>query len=146
MDPVVVITMISSGLALVDQFRDLVLRFRRERVEQVSVTARQSPAGDSIEIDDHGARRSVQANDLKLDQWDEPRCRALERRVKINWDLYNELFAQNVGLAPDETARVTIRAGRVKDELCEDFHEMVGIYERVLGTGLPDHYQLYEVC
>jgi hypothetical protein len=30
--------------------------------------------------------------------------------------------------------------------LCTDFHEMVTIYERALGTGLPDHYQLYEVC
>jgi hypothetical protein len=64
----------------------------------------------------------------------------------VNWKLFNELFAQNVGLAPDETARMNVRMDRTKEELCDDFRQMVGIYERVLGTSLPDHYQLYEVC
>ncbi len=147
MDPLGVITTMSLGLNLVDQFRDLVLRFRKQPVTPVSETARQSAQGDSIEIAYRGqVHEEVPAAKLKLDEWDNPRYRALERRIRVNWELFNELFAQNVALAPEDTARLNVRMERAKDELCEDFREMVGMYERVLGTGLPDHYQLFEVC
>jgi hypothetical protein len=81
-----------------------------------------------------------------MDQWDETRYKALSSRVEVNWPLYNEMFARNVALPPDETARMNVRMEQVRKELCNDFREMVSIYERVLGEGLPDHYQLYETC
>lgn len=147
MDPLGVITTISLGLTLVDQFRELALRFEKRRVTPVAATARQSESGDALQIAERGhVYQEIAASDLKLDEWDEPRYRALERRVRVNWDYFNELFAQNVGLAPEETARLNIRIERTEDELCEDFREMVGIYERALQIRLPDHYQLYEVC
>ena len=33
-----------------------------------------------------------------------------------------------------------------RKDLCEDFREMVKIYERALDTELGDHYALYDVC
>jgi hypothetical protein len=145
MDPVTVLTIISVGLKLVDQFRDLALRFMGKKAKPPSSTAEQ--AADTIQVTRNGkVVQQVKSTDIKMDQWDEPRYRALERRVRTNWDLFNELFAQMPELAADEKARIKIRMERIKGELCEDFQEMVRIYERVLGTGLPDHYQLYEVC
>lgn len=145
MDPITIITTISVGLKLVDQFRDLALRFMGRKVQPPSGTTDQ--AGDSIQVR-HSGRvvQEVKSTDIKMDQWDDARYRALERRVRTNWDLFNELFAQMPELAADEKSRIKIRMERIKDELCEDFREMVRIYERVLNTSLPDHYQLYEVC
>jgi len=104
-------------------------------------------SGDGIQIVVGGGEpQQIATADVRLDQWDEPRYRALERRVRINWDLFNELYAQNVAQPPDVEARLNVRMKRVKDELCQDFHEMVGIYEQATGVILPDHYKLYEVC
>jgi hypothetical protein len=83
---------------------------------------------------------------MHMDEWDDVRYQALYSRIKVNWPLYNQLFAQNVALSPDETARMNVRMEQVKSDLCRDFREMVGLYERVLQTHLPDHYELYETC
>ena len=48
--------------------------------------------------------------------------------------------------APEEKARVKVNMKRLKEELCSDFREMVKLYESALGTRLPDHYSLFEVC
>ena len=145
MDPITIITTISVGLKLVDQFRDLALRFMGKKVQPPSATAEQ--AANSIQVTRAGkVVQQVKSTEIKMDQWDNARYRALERRIRTNWDLFNELFAQMPELASDEKARIKIRMERIKEELCEDFREMVRIYERVLNTSLPDHYQLYEVC
>jgi hypothetical protein len=83
---------------------------------------------------------------MHLSEWDEKRYRALERRVRSNWTSFNDLFAELPELATDERARIKLRMGRMEEELCTDFREMVRIYESTLGVGLPDHYSLYEVC
>jgi hypothetical protein len=145
MDPITIINTISVGLKLVDQFRDLALRFMGKKIQPPSRMAEQ--AGNSIQISDSGkVVQRVKSTQIKMDQWDDKRYRALERRLRTNWDLFNELFAQMPELASDERARIKIRMERIKEELCEDFREMVRIYQRALGTQLPDHYQLYEVC
>jgi len=145
MDPATIITTIGLGLKLVDQFRDLAIKFMGKRLDPPSGIAEQ--ATDKIQIRYGGTiQKEVKSTDMKMDQWDDIRYKALERRVKSNWDLFHELFSQLPELSVDEKSRIKIRMDRIKGELCEDFREMVRIYERTLSTSLPDHYQLYEVC
>ncbi len=143
-DPITVITTISVGLKLVDAFRELALRFMKKTPTPPSATVDQS--GNGLEIKQYGNVQKISAQQLDLNQWDEARYRALERRVKTNWDLFYELYAEEAGLGPEERSRVNVRMKRIKEELCTDFKEMVRIYEGALGTSLPDHYSLYEVC
>lgn len=145
LDPITILTTISVGLKLVDQFRDVALRFLGKTPHPPSGVAEQ--AGNALQIRYQGQiTQQVQATQLNLNEWDETRYRALERRIKTNWDIFYELFSEEPGLSVDERARIKVKLGRIKAELCADFREMVRIYERALGTSLPDHYSLYEVC
>jgi hypothetical protein len=56
------------------------------------------------------------------------------------------LFGQLPELSVDERARIKGRMETTKNELCEDFRELVKLYERAIGSSLPDHYMLHEVC
>jgi len=144
-DPVTIITTIGLGLKLIDQFRDLAIRFMGKKLEPPSETADQTT--NKIEFRHAGkVFREVKVSQMKMDQWDDVRYKALERRIKSNWDLFHELFSQLPELSVDEKSRIKLRMDRIKSELCEDFRQMVCIYERALGTRLPDHYQLFEVC
>jgi hypothetical protein len=145
MDPETVITTISLGLKLVDQFRELVLRFFGRPAPAPSATAEQS--GNAIEIKSHGqVYQRVESSQLKMDSFDEVRYRALEQRVRMSWSLFHELFAQLPLLPTDEQVRIKLRMERIKEELCQDFRGMVRMYEELMGVSLPDHYSLYEVC
>ncbi len=144
-DPITIITTISAGLKLVDQFRDLALRFVGQSPHAPGTHAEQS--GDAIQVTTNGhVAQVVDANALHLDQWDDVRYRALETRTRLSWSVFNELYSQTPILGPAEAARVKVTMENTKRDLCGDFREMVRIYERTLGTSLPDHYQLYEVC
>jgi hypothetical protein len=145
MDPVSIITMISSGLKLVDQFRELALRFRGQQPTPPSGRAEQ--VGSALEVYHGGqAFQRIEAKQLHLDQWDSVRYEALSERIRTQWGIYNDLFSREAGASIQEGARVRADMRRVQEELCRDFKEIVRLYERALGTGLPDHYQLYEVC
>jgi len=144
MDPITIMTTISVGLKLVDSFREIALRFMKKSFQPPSSSVNQ--AGNSLEINHHGSVKTVTAQSLNLSEWDDTRYRALERRVKTNYDQFYELYAEEPGLGPEEKARVKGNMKRLKEELCNDFREMVSLYERALGTGLPDHYSLFEVC
>ena len=144
-DAVTVINAISLGLKLVDQFREMVIRFRGDKPHAPSASVDQE--GDALQIKEHGqVVQQVDATQIRMGDVDEVRLRALERRIKVNWELFNELFSQEPLLAVEERARIKIRMDRMKDDLCEDFREMVRMYEQILNIGLPDHYSLYEVC
>ena len=145
LEPITVLTSISLGLKLIDQFRDLALRFMEKRVDPPSGIAEQ--AEDKIRIKYDGeVVDEVKADELNMTEWDDVRYQTLRRRTQINWQLFNELDAELPLLATDEKIRIRLRMERIKDELCEDFSEMVQIYEQTLGVGLPDHYTLYETC
>jgi len=145
MDPLTLISTIGMGLKLVDQFRDLAIRFMGNKLEPPSATAEQKTK--AIQIKHEGKIvQEVKSSELQMDKWDDVRYKALERRVKANWELFHELFSQLPELSTDEKARINLRLERIKGELCEDFREMVRLYEQTLGTRLPDHYSLYEVC
>ena len=144
-DPVTVMTTISMGLKLADQFRDLALRFLNKEPKPPGATAEQS--GNTFQIS-HGGEvtQEISADEMDLSQWDSVRVRALEKRIRINWELFYELFAEEPLLAVDERARIKARMSRIQEELCDDFRDMVRVYEQALNTSLPDHYSLYEVC
>ena len=144
-DPMTAITTISAGLKLVDQFRELALRFMGSAPKAPPARAEQS--GDVIEIKHNGqVTEEVKAEALRLDHWDDVRYRALETRTRLSWTLFNELDTQLPLLAGLQLAQVKLQMENTKQALCVDFWEMVGIYERALGVGLPDHYKLFEVC
>jgi hypothetical protein len=144
-DPLTIMMIIGAGLKLVDQFRDLAIKFKGNKPTPPSGIAEQTK--DEIQIR-YGGKvvKEVKASELKMDQWDDARYKALQRRIKFNWDLFNEWFSQLPELSADEQSRIKLRMDRIKGELCDDFREMVGIYQRTLNTDLPDHYKLYEVC
>jgi hypothetical protein len=144
-DPVTVMTTISLGLKLVDQFRNLALHFLNIEPHPPSATAEQ--AGNTFQIRYGGeVAQQISAGETNLSEWDDVRMRALQKRVHINWELFSELYSEEPLFAVDEHARIKTRMSRIRDELCEDFRAMVRIYEDTLGTSLPDHYSLYEVC
>lgn len=145
MDPLTVITLISAGLKLVDQFRELAIRLKGQAPHPPSARAEQ--AGNQLEIREHGQITStVKAERLQMDQWDSVRYEALQKRIRKSWDIFNDLFASEAGAGAQEGARIRADLKAVQETLCRDFREMVGLYERTLGTSLPDHYQLFEVC
>jgi len=144
-DPVSIITLISSGLKLVDQFRELAIRLKGQNPLPPSGKAEQ--VGTALEVR-HGAQmdQRIEASQLHMDQWDGVRYEALSKRIRTQWGIYNDLFADEAGAGIQERARVRADLRNIQGELCRDFKEMVQLYERALGTSLPDHYQLYEVC
>jgi hypothetical protein len=144
-DRVTVMTTISVGLKLIDQFGDLAKRFVDQRPQPPAERVEQ--AGNTMELRHNGKvveRRA--AEELNLIAWDEVRYRALERRAWVNWQYFNELSTQLPLLAPDEQGRIRMRMENTKSELCTDLRAMAEIYERTLRMSLPDHYRLHDVC
>jgi hypothetical protein len=144
-DPLSVITTISVGLKLIDQFGDLAKRFMDQPHQPPTETVEQ--AGNTMELRDNGSvveRRA--AEELNLNAWDEVRYRALERRALVNWQYFNELSTQLPMLTPEEQGRIRMRMENTKSELCTDLRAMAEIYERTLRMSLPDHYRLHDVC
>ena len=144
-DRVTVMTTISVGLKLIDQFGDLAKRFVDQRPQPPAERVEQ--AGNTMELRHNGKvveRRA--AEELNLNAWDEVRYRALERRASINLQYFNELSTQLPMLTPEEQGRIRMRMENTKSELCTDLSAMAQIYERTLGMSLPDHYRLQDVC
>src|SRR3989304_7718868 len=129
-----IITAAGVGLKLVDQFRDLVLRWRGSKAEPPSAVVVQRPGSLDIEYK-HKAQppQKIAANQVKLDGGEETRYRALDSRVHSNWKYFNDLYAQLPLLSADESVRIKLRMEKSKEELCTDFREMVRIYERFPG-------------
>jgi hypothetical protein len=144
-DPITVMTTISAGLKLIDQFDDLAKRFMdqppqppAERVEQ---------AGNTMELRHNGkVLQRTAAEELNLNAWDEVRYRALERRALVNWQYFNELSTQLPMLTSEEQDRIRMRMENTKSELCTDLRAIAQIYERTLRMSLPEHYRLHDVC
>ncbi len=145
MDPISIITLISSGLKLVDQFRELAIRVRGQNPSPPSARAEQ--VGTALEIQSGGqVAQRIEADHLHMNEWDALRYSALNKRIRTQWGIYNDLFSNEAGASMQEGARIRAEMRRIQEELCTDFKEMVKLYERALGAHLPDHYQLYEVC
>ena len=145
MDPLTVLTLISAGLKLVDQFREMVIRWRGQAPTPPGGRAEQS--GTALEVRRGGQlTERIEAAQVRMDQWDQQRFDALSKRIRTNWGIFNDLFAAEAGSPAQEGARIRADMRQIQETLCQDFREMVKLYERALNTSLPDHYQLFEVC
>lgn len=145
MDPLAIVATIGAGLKLVDQFRDMVLRFRTGSASTPSGVARQQD--DTIVIKESGhVVGTVTAATLKLDEWDSVRYDAINKRVSANWKMYYSIEGDLPTKSGLQKAQDKIELENLQKELCKDFREMIRLYERAMGVSLPDHYSLYEVC
>lgn len=122
MDPVSIITLISSGLKLVDQFRELAIRFKGQNPTPPSGNAEQ--VGTALEVR-HGAQldQRIEANQLHMDQWDMVRYDALSKRIRTQWGIYNDLFLNEAGASLQEGSRVRADMRNIQGELCRDFRK-----------------------
>ena len=144
MDPMTVLTIIGTGLGLVDKFYDLAKKIKGEVTGPHSVQI--LPVQDKLLIQDHGHTQEITANELRLGEYDQVRHDTLWQRVKINWQRYNGLDVQRALAAADEKVRLEVQMDQLRGDLCPDFRELVRMYEKILNRGLPDHYSLYDVC
>jgi TATA-box binding protein (TBP) (component of TFIID and TFIIIB) len=145
MDAPTIMTIIGSGLKLVDQFREMVLKRDNKSVNQPSNKVEQ--AGATLQVSKNGnVYQTIEAKSINMNNWDKPKYEALNKRIETNWHIYNDLFANEAGSSVMEGAKIREQMRKVKEELCRDFKEMIKLYQTALGVTLPDHYQLYEVC
>ena len=118
LDPTSIITPISTGLKLVDQFREFAIRVRGQAPSPPSGKAEQ--VGTALEVRQGGqVAGQIDAKQLNLNQWNVVRYEALSQRIRTNWDILNDLFSNEAGASAQEGARI-------KADM--------------------RHYQLYEVC
>lgn len=144
MDPVSALTLIGSGLALVDQFYELVKKFRGEPVYKHSVTVQKE--GKKLIINDRGHEQEIGAEELRLSELDQLRHDTLKKRIDVNWKKFNALDSARALAAADEKVRLELQMEAITAELCPDLKKLVKIYEEVLNRSLPDHYTLFDVC
>jgi hypothetical protein len=145
MDPVSVMTAISSSLGLVDKFVNLIKKLKPTQTQDSRLEAKKEDEALVIRRDGKVVRR-VATHELQLNEWDSARFTALDKRVKSHWQQFNGLYGQLPNLAVDEQVRVKQRMEEMRQELCQDFREMVSISEKVLGVSLEDHYSLETIC
>ena len=144
MDPMALLTLIGSGLGLVDKFYDLAMKVEGQTPGQHSVTV--DTSDDKLVITDHGHAQEISADELELSAFDQARHDALKKRIDILWAQYNAIDVARASAAPDEKARLKVQMVALEGELCPDFRRVVRMYEMVLRRSLPDHYTLYEIC
>ncbi len=144
MDAVAMLTLIGSGLTMVDEFYDAEMRAKGAKAgdHSVQVNAR----GQTLIVSDHGYEQEIAASRLQLAEFDRLRHDALLARLRSNWGKYNELDVERSSATESRKADIGRELASLRDELCPDFRELVRIYESVLQRSLPDHYTLYEVC
>jgi hypothetical protein len=144
MDPLSILTLIGTGLGLVDKFYDLNKKILGENPGDHRVSV--EPQQNKLVIIDNSYRQEVNADDLNLNNFDQIRHDALRETIRINWETFNGLYVERARASADEKVRLKIRMDDLKSELCPDFKELVRMYEEVIGISLPDHYTLYRVC
>ena len=145
MDPLSLISTISTCLNIIDKFVGISERLSKKPEKPHSVEARQ--VNDKLEIlRDGKIAEEIKANQLKLNHWDQIRFDTLKKKVDRNWRKYNT-FDERLTIAPiSEKANLEIEMDDLRKDLCCDFREMIKIFEVTLGLPLSDHYTLYSVC
>lgn len=140
------IQVIGSGLNKIDEFRELTFKAFNKPHRTPSVKATQVGIS-TLQIEERGiVRETITEQNLKLNEWDDVRYKALEKRTKAHWKRYNELYAEIPNQKPTKRIQAQHEMEAIKSDLCRDFREMIEIYERTLGVYLDDHYKLYEIC
>ena len=166
MEPITLITTISAGLKLIEQFRETALRFMGRTGSEPSVTVEAKteasavlpaaglptePTPDArpnkIEIRRNGQiAEEVRAGDLRMGQWDQQRYETLKLVIDLRFEQFNELEKEYVLASGLQKTQVRQQMEMVKSELCPKFREMLDLYEKTLGVPLGDHFALQSVC
>jgi len=144
MDPMSALTLIGTGLGLVDRFYDLAKKWKGEPAGEHSVNV--DAEADKLVVRAHGQVQEVSADELQMSAFDQVRHDTLMERITIYWTRYNAIDVERAAAAGDEKARLGVQMDRLRDELCPDFRQLVKMYETILRVSLPDHYTLYDVC
>jgi len=144
MDPMYALTLIATGLGLVDKFYDVAKKWQGEEAGEHSVTVDREQ--DRIIIRDHTHVQEIGAQELELSAFDQQRHDALRRRIDTLWTQYNAIDVARASAAADEAARLAAQMEALRGQLCPDFRSMVRIYEAALQRSLPDHYTLHDIC
>lgn len=145
MDPITVLSAITSCLKIIDKFVGITEKLSKKPEKSHSVNAQQ--IDDKLEILQNGLiAEEIYANQLRLNHWDEIRFHTLKRKVDFTWKQFNAIDEQLPISSVDERARLEVKMDELKKELCRDFREMIKIFEATLGIRLSDHYTLYSVC
>ena len=99
------ITPTSTGLKLVDQFRELAITVRGQAPSPPSGKADQ--VGTALEVHRAGqVTERIDPKQLKLNEWDAVRYEALSKRIRTNWDILNDLFSNEAGASAQDGARI----------------------------------------
>jgi hypothetical protein len=141
-----VIRAATGALSLIDQFHVLVLRLIGRGGKRAPTVAMPGE-GDTLEIW-HGETivEIVTPAQVDLDSWDNTRFCALSHRIRSNWEIMNNLWAQEPLMGPEERARASARLSGVRNDLCFDVEEALRMCERALDTRLPEHKNIAEIC
>lgn len=136
----------AGGLALIDQFHALVVRLMGRGGHKPPTVATPGE-GDSLYIW-HGETivEIVSPDQVNLDAWDSTRYCALTRRIKNNWDTYNNLWAEMPTQGEVDRARCKTQMSNTQDDLCFELDQMLTMCQNTLGTKLPEHELMREVC
>jgi hypothetical protein len=115
------LTLIGSGLTMVDEFYDSATSSAGQH--SVRVAAR----GGGLVVADHGYEQEILAASLRLADFDRLRHDTLYARIKTNWAEYNSLDLKRSKASPRERRTIASQMSGLRDELCPDFRELVSI-------------------
>lgn len=145
MDPVSILTAISTTLGIVDTFTDIIKKSRGEDISEHSVQTQKD--GEYLKILHNGhVSENIHMSKFNISAWDDKRYKTLEKKIDTHWSIFNDIDSELPAASVDEKARLKQRLESVKKDLCKDFRELIKLHEGTLGVPLGDHYSLYDVC
>jgi hypothetical protein len=140
-----IVQTIGSNLNLISEFAEKTLKILDKTATTPMVQFEQ--VDTTLQIVESGVvREKVAEDELKLNEWDEPHYKALRKRIKSNWDMYNTIYGDLPIRPIDEKVRLTQVLNQIKEELCSDFRGMMRLFNRIVSINLDEYRLLYDVC
>ncbi len=145
MDPITVLSAISTTLGIVDTFTDVVKKWRGEDISQHSTQTKQE--GEYLQIIHDGEiSENIHMSKFNMTEWDDTRYETLKTKIDSHWSIFNTIDAELPLAATDEKARLKLKLDSIRKDLCKDFRELIDLHEKTLGVALDDHYSLNNLC
>ena len=149
MDPLTVMTAVTAGLKLLQQFRETALSWKgKDGGKETRIQTTHAGSKDSeLEIRREGeAPRIVRAYELRTESWDYDRYKTLVSVVSTLFSQFNALERERTLASGLERIKMDQQMERIKDELCPRFREMIDLSEKVLGISLHEDFSLKTIC
>lgn len=145
MDPITVLSAISTTLGIVDEFTDVVKKWKGGGVSKQTVQTKKD--GEYLQILTNGhVSENIHMSKFNMSEWDDKRYKTLKKKIDSHWSIFNDIDTDIPMAATDEKARLKLKLDSIRKDLCKDFKELIDLHERTLGVPLGDHYSLYNVC